>query len=157
MKENLRKSVIGGLVALVGSLPINGCTIKGYDQDQIASSKRDIRIREDYADERIRQIAIYQLFNGRRMNYKEFTDITGIERTLPEEYHNLPIWINVRGHYPEIEQKYVNSDGKNHVEFYIPLRLSGKIESTLQKRLNEYRGIKPLTDKDFENLPSGGY
>src|SRR3989344_7853808 len=108
MKENLKKAGRVGLATLIGFMPFSGC------KDDIPEYKDTLEYRKsvDYSKvaEKIREIAVFLPFGGRRMNYEEFTEITGIKRTLPEEYNKKPVWVDV-GNSNGVEERFSNYNG----------------------------------------------
>ncbi len=108
--------------------------------------------------ERINKIAVYGIFNGRTMSYKQFSEITDIDQTLESDYDNLSIWINVeRDVLSNMMQKLVreSEESKGYIRIDIPYSKAQEVANQLTAYQNQYFGIKPLTIEELTKEPSG--
>ena len=142
------------------ALALLGATLGGCDQSKdyrpVETSQERVERANESLATRINKIAVYGTFNGRVMDYKTFAEITGIPKEIPSRYENAPVWIEVSD-LPVLRQNANTIEGSTRVRIDLPDILAGSAFSKLDAYENNVMGITPLTDKDFENLPAGGY
>ena len=112
----------------------------------------------EFLEDKITDIVVYTRLGDRDgIDYKTFCEITGIEKN-PDYSEELPVWVEItslKGHGELLNGKPELYQGR--VIFDIYYDRAGEVLSKLNKFRDDYRGIKPLTDEDFKNLPPGGY
>ena len=117
-------------------------------------SRRNIERSAEYMTEQIRQITTYGNFSNRSgLDYDTFSSVLGIDKEL-QTMDKKSVWIEVTTRPYGIKQS-VTHDG--FVRIDIPYNNSQEVLSKLITYQNKALGIKPLTTKDFEGLPAGGY
>jgi hypothetical protein len=142
------------------TLALLGATLSGCDWSKeyrpIESRQERVERANESLATRINERAVYGTFNGRVMDYKTFVEITGIPKEIPSRYENAPVWIEVSD-LPGLRQNANTIEESTRVRIDLPDTLAMSVLSKLEEYKNKSYGITPLTDKDFENLPAGGY
>ncbi len=148
-----------GAAALLGS----GCgQDKAFEEEKARLA--DMHFRQtcrDNLQRDINRIAVHQLFNGRRMHYDEFIEATGIKRTLGKEYDDFVVWVDVVGRDKLLDDnmKYwpIIQDPHTNEERYVQVKMDSDTGSSalgrLQRKGNEYLGIKPLPLGTVDGFP----
>jgi hypothetical protein len=139
----------------------------GCDESQKSKAAREQEYRmqvsfrqaQDALTRDINKIAVYTLINGRRMQYNEFTDITGIKRELGEEFSDLPVWVNVSERTVGLGVKQRvdgNSESGRHVFIDVPYGIAQNLRGILNRFRDELYGLEPADQNDLIN-PPGDY
>jgi hypothetical protein len=145
-----------------GLLFLTGCDL---ETEPTSNTRHELWERSaDTVEEEIRQISIYQRFEGGRygVSYKTFTEISGIKRELSEDANDLGVWIQVipkTRPYDLLRQEIVSEskDSKGHVRFDIPYEIALEVNSKLAKYSDEQLGIERLPKDFYKGIPPGDY
>ena len=166
MKERTSKYGLKGLLTGLALASLFGSTMGCSPTNQLQSSReRNQEVlaerNNDYLENKIREISIYQRFNDGRygVSYETLTDITGIPRELGSEANELSVWVEVGSQYDQIGQEVVKtSEGDaGIVRLDVPYEKAQEIYSALSQYRDKELGIERLPSDFWKDIPSGGY
>ena len=154
--KNLKKTL--GAIVLGTATALSGCGRSNsiYDKSSQLSSQEEVTRRGcDYLADQINQIAVYTIFNGRVMLYKDFTESTGIERNLSQEFYERPVWVVVVPNGRGVKQEVIKTDSSSsegYIRFDISESEARDALAKLSKKRDELLGIKrmELTPEDLK-------
>src|SRR3989344_2616339 len=122
------KTLAGLTLGTIMSLASCGRNTSETPQDSYLKAQKNSA---DYLGNQINQKVVYENQNG-RMSYEGFIKVTGIDRTLPVEFNQTPVWVVVSPIGTKSDQEFVGRE--QGIRFEIPLNTAYEVLAKVSKK-----------------------
>lgn len=128
---NMGKQSKLAMLALGAVMSLGGCGRDNYGSSQLDPYQKAEQRSSEYLGDKINLKVVYQQPNG-RMSYDSFIKVTDIDRKLPDEFNETPVWVVVNPSLfgAETKQELVSGEG---IRFEIPLSIATEVLARVSK------------------------